>query len=105
MRRALSQARLSSGRTFPNPPVGAALFRGDRLLAVGRTQPVGGPHAEVVALRAALRRHGARAVRGASLHGAQLVVVTAQAVLVESHRLALQGPDPTETHRQPLNFQ
>ena len=67
MRLALAQARGSSGRTWPNPPVGAVVFRGDRVLGRGRTRPPGGPHAEVVALDRALARHGARAVRGASL--------------------------------------
>ena len=67
MRLALAQARRASGRTHPNPPVGAVVFRGDRILASGRTQPPGGPHAEVVALRRAIRRHGVSAVRGASL--------------------------------------
>ena len=67
MRLALGQARASSGRTWPNPPVGAVVFRGDRVLARGRTQPPGGPHAEAEALDRALRRHGARAVRGATL--------------------------------------
>jgi len=64
---ALASARRSRGRSFPNPPVGAAVVRGDRVLARGSTRPVGGDHAEVVALAAALRQHGARAVRGATL--------------------------------------
>lgn len=67
MRLALRAARNASGRTFPNPPVGAVVFRGERVLARGWTRPAGGPHAEVVALRAAARRHGSRALRGASL--------------------------------------
>jgi diaminohydroxyphosphoribosylaminopyrimidine deaminase/5-amino-6-(5-phosphoribosylamino)uracil reductase len=67
MRLALAQARRASGRTFPNPPVGAVVFRGDAVLGRGLTRPVGGPHAEIVAIDAAIRRHGARAVRGASL--------------------------------------
>lgn len=67
MRLALAQARRAEGRTHPNPGVGAVVFRGDRVLGRGCTRPPGGPHAEVVALRAATRRHGARAVRGASL--------------------------------------
>jgi diaminohydroxyphosphoribosylaminopyrimidine deaminase/5-amino-6-(5-phosphoribosylamino)uracil reductase len=64
---ALAQARRASGRTFPNPPVGAVVWRGDRVLGRGRTRPVGGAHAEVVALDRAIARHGARTVRGASL--------------------------------------
>ena len=67
MRLALAQARRASGRTFPNPAVGAVVFRGDRVLGRGCTQPPGGPHAEIVALERAARRHGARALRGASL--------------------------------------
>ncbi len=67
MRRALSLARRARGRTWPNPAVGAVLWRGDRILGSGATRPPGGPHAEIVALAAARRRHGAAAVRGASL--------------------------------------
>jgi diaminohydroxyphosphoribosylaminopyrimidine deaminase / 5-amino-6-(5-phosphoribosylamino)uracil reductase len=67
MRTALAQARRANGRTFPNPPVGAVVFRGDAVLGRGHTRPVGGAHAEAVAIEAALRAHGARAVRGASL--------------------------------------
>ena len=67
MRLALSQARGALGRSFPNPAVGAVVFRGDRVLGRGRTRSAGGAHAEVVALEAALRRFGARAVRGASM--------------------------------------
>jgi len=67
MRLALACARRARGRTFPNPPVGAVVFRGERVLGRGGTRPVGGAHAEIVAIEAAIRRHGARAVRGASL--------------------------------------
>ena len=67
MRLALAQARLASGRTWPNPPVGAVVVRGERVLGRGFTRPPGGPHAEVVALDAARRRYGPAAVRGATL--------------------------------------
>lgn len=67
MRLALAQARRALGRTFPNPAVGAVVFRGDRVLGRGATRPPGGPHAEAVALDRAARRHGRRALRGASL--------------------------------------
>ena len=67
MRLALRQARRARGRSFPNPPVGAVVLRGERVLGRGATRPVGGTHAEVLALEAALRRHGSRAVRGATL--------------------------------------
>jgi len=67
MRQALTSGRRGLGRTHPNPSVGAVVFRGDRVLGRGHTRPPGGPHAEVVAVEAALRAHGPRAVRGASL--------------------------------------
>lgn len=67
MRVALAQAKRASGRSFPNPPVGAVVYRGNRVLGRGYTRPVGGAHAEVVAIDRALARHGARALRGASL--------------------------------------
>jgi len=67
MRLALREARRASGRTHPNPPVGAIVYRGARVLGRGATRSVGGPHAEIVALRAAVRRHGAAALRGARL--------------------------------------
>lgn len=67
MRLALRVARRASGRSHPNPPVGAVVYRGAAILGRGATQRPGGAHAEVVALRDAVRRHGARALRGASL--------------------------------------
>jgi len=67
MQIALAAARRAAGRTHPNPPVGAVVFRGNRVLGRGATQPVGGPHAEIVALERARRRFGARSLRGASL--------------------------------------
>lgn len=67
MRLALARARGALGRSFPNPAVGAIVFRGDRVLGRGRTRSAGGAHAEVVALDTALRRYGARSVRGASM--------------------------------------
>jgi diaminohydroxyphosphoribosylaminopyrimidine deaminase/5-amino-6-(5-phosphoribosylamino)uracil reductase len=67
MRAALAQARRVAGRTFPNPAVGAVVFRGDRVLGRGATRPPGGAHAEVVALERALAGAGRRSVRGASL--------------------------------------
>lgn len=67
MRLALQAARTVEGRTYPNPPVGAVVFRGERVLGRGATRPVGGAHAEVVALEAAARRFGERSLRGAAM--------------------------------------
>lgn len=63
MAAALAQARLARGRTSPNPAVGAVLARNGTIVGRGHTQPPGGAHAEVMALREA----GARA-RGATLY-------------------------------------
>lgn len=63
MARALEVARQARGRTHPNPPVGAVVVGNDgTIIGEGVTQPAGGDHAEVMALRAA----GPRA-RGATL--------------------------------------
>ncbi|MCS5638451.1 MAG: bifunctional diaminohydroxyphosphoribosylaminopyrimidine deaminase/5-amino-6-(5-phosphoribosylamino)uracil reductase RibD [Myxococcota bacterium] len=67
MRLALQSARRGMGRTHPNPSVGAVVWKGAEVLGRGVTRPPGGPHAEVVALEAAARRHGSRALRGASM--------------------------------------
>lgn len=54
MRLAVERAQRVKGTTYPNPPVGAVILspQGD-VAGVGATEPTGGPHAEVVALRAA----------------------------------------------------
>ncbi len=67
MRLALRSARRGRGRTFPNPSVGALIWKGELVLGRGTTRPAGGPHAEVVAIQAARRRHGEAALRGASM--------------------------------------
>src|SRR5437868_15088716 len=61
MERALAAAATVRTTTAPNPWVGAVIQAGDDLFD-GATQPPGGPHAEIVAIRAA----GERA-RGATL--------------------------------------
>ncbi|WP_055474625.1 bifunctional diaminohydroxyphosphoribosylaminopyrimidine deaminase/5-amino-6-(5-phosphoribosylamino)uracil reductase RibD [Gordonia sp. HS-NH1] len=54
MERAISASREAMGVSSPNPPVGAVILAADGTLAgIGATQPPGGPHAEIMALRAA----------------------------------------------------
>jgi diaminohydroxyphosphoribosylaminopyrimidine deaminase/5-amino-6-(5-phosphoribosylamino)uracil reductase len=54
MRLAMEQSYKVKGTTYPNPPVGAVILDTDgRVLGVGATEPAGGDHAEVVALRRA----------------------------------------------------
>lgn len=56
MRKAFAQALAVKGKTLPNPPVGAVIMKGRRVLGAGGTSPVGGPHAEIMALRQANSR-------------------------------------------------
>jgi diaminohydroxyphosphoribosylaminopyrimidine deaminase/5-amino-6-(5-phosphoribosylamino)uracil reductase len=53
MRLALDEASKGVGRTSPNPPVGAVIVKGDKVIATGYHHKAGGPHAEIVALRKA----------------------------------------------------
>ena len=64
MRRALRLAARGRYRVSPNPQVGAVLVRDGRRVGEGWHRAVGGPHAEVEALREA----------GAAARGATLVV-------------------------------
>jgi diaminohydroxyphosphoribosylaminopyrimidine deaminase/5-amino-6-(5-phosphoribosylamino)uracil reductase len=82
MREALAEAEQALGWSSPNPAVGAVLVRDDRIVGRGRTQPPGGDHAEVVALREA-----GELARGATAY------VTLEAGV--SHvEYALDDPDP-----------
>ncbi len=62
MQLALEVGATARAATAPNPWVGAAIETSDGALHLGATEPPGGPHAEVVALRAA-----GDAARGATL--------------------------------------
>lgn len=53
MQVALALARAAQGFTSPNPPVGAVIVREGAIVGKGATQPPGGPHAEIMALRQA----------------------------------------------------
>jgi diaminohydroxyphosphoribosylaminopyrimidine deaminase/5-amino-6-(5-phosphoribosylamino)uracil reductase len=51
---AIARSEAVRGTTSPNPPVGAVVLDADgEVVGAGATQPPGGPHAEVVALREA----------------------------------------------------
>ena len=62
MQRSLELARRSLGLVSPNPAVGAVVVREGKIVGEGRTQPPGGDHAEIVAIRDA-----GDLVRGAEL--------------------------------------
>jgi len=68
MREALQWAEMAIGVCEPNPRVGCVIVAPDgRVIGRGHTQPAGGPHAEVMALRDA-------ASQGHSVHGATVWV-------------------------------
>ena len=67
LERAVELARRGEGHTRPNPPVGAVLVREGRVIGEGWHRRAGGDHAEVAAIRNAVRR-------GASPAGALAVV-------------------------------
>lgn len=67
LRRAFELAQRGEGHTRPNPPVGAVLVKGGRVLGEGFHRRAGGDHAEVAALKDAARK-------GRSAHGATLFV-------------------------------
>lgn len=63
MELALEEGARGLGKTSPNPPVGAVLVGEGRLLGRGWHRRAGGPHAEVEAIRAAVRN-----LRGSTLY-------------------------------------
>lgn len=63
MARALQLAERGLFTTDPNPRVGCVIAQGEQIVGEGWTSPVGGPHAEVHALRAA-----GTAARGATVY-------------------------------------
>ncbi|TAJ16286.1 MAG: bifunctional diaminohydroxyphosphoribosylaminopyrimidine deaminase/5-amino-6-(5-phosphoribosylamino)uracil reductase RibD, partial [Dehalococcoidia bacterium] len=99
MRLALDEALSALGSTSPNPSVGAVVVRDGLVVGRGHTQPPGGPHAEVVALREA-----GSAARGATLyctlepcsHTGRTGPCT-EAIIearVSAVRYSIQDPDP-----------
>ncbi len=66
MRRALDLARSVLYITSPNPRVGCVIVRDGQVLGEGATQPPGGPHAEIGALRDAQAR--GNSVEGATFY-------------------------------------
>ena len=64
--RAVELAARGEGHTRPNPPVGAVIVRGGKIVGEGWHRRCGGDHAEVAAIKDAARR--GESVRGATLY-------------------------------------
>ena len=67
MRRALELARRGCGHTRPNPPVGAVVVKGGKIVGEGWHKKAGGDHAEVAAIKDALGR-GLKTLKGAAIY-------------------------------------
>ena len=66
LRRALALAERGEGHTRPNPPVGAVLAQGGKVIGEGWHKRAGADHAEVAALKNAERK--GRSPKGATLY-------------------------------------
>jgi diaminohydroxyphosphoribosylaminopyrimidine deaminase/5-amino-6-(5-phosphoribosylamino)uracil reductase len=100
--RAVALAAHAPARTSPNPTVGCVVLVGDTAIAEGVTAPPPGPHAEVVALRAA----GPRA-RGATVvvtlepcaHTGRTPPCTQALLAAGVARVVIAHPDPSPLAR------
>ena len=68
MQLALEQASKGVGTTSPNPPVGAVIVKGGKLIGKGWHQKAGGPHAEREAIADVLKQHQPEALNGATIY-------------------------------------
>ena len=68
LRRALELAKKSLGRTRPNPAVGAVVVKGGKIIGEGRHKKAGGDHAEVAAIKDAIKKSGLASLKGASIY-------------------------------------
>lgn len=68
MRRALALAERGLGLTSPNPAVGAVVVRDGVEIGGGWHRGPGQPHAEIEAMRDAIKRHGEGAMSGATIY-------------------------------------
>ena len=72
LKRALELAKRGEGHTRPNPPVGAVIVKGGKIIGEGWHKRCGGDHAEVAAIKDALKRTR----RSASLPSGCVLYVT-----------------------------
>ena len=97
MQRSLALAAQAVGLSNPNPAVGCVLIASDgQLIGQGHTQAVGGPHAEVMALRDAAEQRGHQIGKGfaharARLHRQRATLLDRLAHGQRHRRLPLAG--------------
>ena len=95
LRAALAAARRGDGRVFPNPSVGAVIYRGDRVLGRGTTQPPGGRHAEIMAIEALglveVGKGGQATAKGETAIGGRIPVNTSGGLKSKGHPVGATG--------------
>jgi diaminohydroxyphosphoribosylaminopyrimidine deaminase/5-amino-6-(5-phosphoribosylamino)uracil reductase len=98
MRRAVELSRAVLGTTSPNPPVGAVVLDAEgTVVGEGATQPPGGPHAEVVALRqAGTRAHTAVVTLEPCHHTGRTGPCTTALLEAGVSRVVLACSEPTD---------
>ena len=74
MERAVELAERGLGHTRPNPAVGAVIVKGGKIIGEGWHKKAGGDHAEVAAIKNALRRGGRNGTGNRLLKGATIYV-------------------------------
>ena len=74
LRRAIELAKRGEGHTRPNPPVGAVIVKGGKIIGEGWHKRCGGDHAEVAAIKDALSKPSKHPKPSKPLAGATLYV-------------------------------
>jgi diaminohydroxyphosphoribosylaminopyrimidine deaminase / 5-amino-6-(5-phosphoribosylamino)uracil reductase len=95
--RAIAMVTRARGTTAPNPTVGCVLLRDGEVVGQGVTRPVGGAHAEVVALeQAGERARGATALVTLEpcAHHGRTPPCTDALIVAGVRRVVLAHPDP-----------
>jgi diaminohydroxyphosphoribosylaminopyrimidine deaminase/5-amino-6-(5-phosphoribosylamino)uracil reductase len=98
MRHAAALGAQVLGRTSPNPPVGAVVLdESGTVVGEGATQPPGGPHAEVMALRAAAgRAHTVVVTLEPCSHTGRTGPCSEAILQAGVRRVVIACPEPTE---------
>ena len=107
MHAALAEARKANGLTSPNPPVGAVIVRDGELLARGHHRKAGGPHAEVRAIEACVKKHGPDSTRSGTIYvtlepcstTGKTPPCTSAIVAAGFKRVVFGSTDPNPDHR------
>ena len=68
MRRAISLAVRGVGHTRPNPAVGAVIVKGGRIIGEGWHRKAGGDHAEVAAIKSALKHSNTQTLKHSTIY-------------------------------------